>query len=31
MFEPENVPWSHRITSLVDKVMEEEANHLALA
>ncbi|KXZ44199.1 hypothetical protein GPECTOR_71g560 [Gonium pectorale] len=31
MFEPENVPWSHRITSLVDRVMEEEANHFALA
>lgn len=31
MFEPENVPWGARMTQLVDRVMEEEANHFALA
>ncbi|GIL81924.1 hypothetical protein Vretimale_1497 [Volvox reticuliferus] len=31
MFEPVNVAWAHRITQLVDRVMEEEANHFALA
>ncbi|GFR39830.1 hypothetical protein Agub_g324 [Astrephomene gubernaculifera] len=31
MFEPENVPWSHRIAQLVDRVMQEEGNHFALA